>query len=173
MLETPIIWHRLTELPFSELFGAHGLYVLWDSRDEERPSYIGSGKLLTHLARRFRRENMKGCPRPDGYAGIVGMQNDESVGVYTEAIKHLLLDVAADVGRLPRSKRTYSSPEALLDLLRQHGSYSVSFHRHDPLMSPSSVLPLKDARTIVAWTLDRDDYWIEHRKMIPASYYRA
>jgi len=46
-------------------------------------------------------------------------------------------------------------------------------HRHDPLTRPRSGFPLTEARTIVAWTLDREDYWIEHRKMIPASYYRT
>lgn len=104
---------------------------------------------------------------------MVGAERDEKVKIYTEAIKHLLLDVAADVGRSPRAGRPHSSPKALLELLRLHGAYSVSLHRHDPLISPSSRLPLEGARTIVAWTLDRDDYWVEHRKMIPASYYRT
>ena len=173
MLDTPVTWYRLDEVPLSDLFGTYGIYVLWDSGGDERPSYIGSGSLLTRLARHFRRESAKCRLCPDGYVGLVGPERGEGVRIYTDAITHLLHDVATDVGRSPRSKLSVSSPEALLEVLRQHGSYSVSFHRHDPLMPPRSGFPLTDARTIVAWTLDREDYWIEHRKMIPASYYRT
>lgn len=173
MLDTAVTWYQLAEVPLTDLFGMHGIYVLWDARGEERPSHIGSGNLITRLPRHFRRENAKCHLCPDGYVGIVGHERSEKVRIYTEAIKHLLFDVAADVGRSPRSKSSYSSPEALLELLRENGSYTVSFHRHDPLTPPRPVVLLEDARTIVAWTLDREDYWVEHCKMIPASFYRS
>jgi hypothetical protein len=53
MLDTSVTWYRLDEVPLADLFGMHGIYVLWDACGEERPSYIGTGTLLTRLAGTF------------------------------------------------------------------------------------------------------------------------
>ena len=173
MLQATVNCYRLTEVSLPGLLGMHGIFTIWDARGEARPSYIGSGNLLNSLGEHFNHEYGPFQLPVDGYVGVVGPQHDESVKVRTRAIRHLLLDVATDLGHAPRVRGPHLYPDALLQLLREDASFRVSFDRFDPLTAPASQIPLAAARTIVAWTLDQEAYWLEHTKMIPALVYRS
>lgn len=172
MLETSIHFYRLSELHLRDLIGMHGEYVIWDARGENRPSYIGGGPLLKSLGDHFKNPYGPFQLSVDGYVGVVGPEKHESAKTHTKAIYRLLLDVALDIDRSPRVRGAHSFAEPLLGLLREHGSFRVLIEGHDPLSAPSAALPITGARTIVAWTLNKEDYSMEHSKTIPAAFYR-
>ncbi|MGI8400534.1 MAG: hypothetical protein ACR2NS_02865 [Gemmatimonadaceae bacterium] len=172
MLDTPINFRPLRESALLDLIGMHGIYVVWDARKENRPTYIGGGNLLKCIGDHFRNEYGPFQAPVDGYVAVVGPEKHESVKIFTKAIKHLLLDVALDINRSPRVRGAHSAPDPLLGLLREHGSFRVSLNGYDPLTAPSDTPAIAGARTIIAWTLDREDYLMEHSKTIPASLYR-
>ena len=50
-------FESLREVHLGNLFGACGVYVLWDSQAQARPTYIGEGNILKRLSDHWMRHD--------------------------------------------------------------------------------------------------------------------
>ena len=121
------------ELPFSSLFRAVGVYVIWDARQIARPSYIGEGDLL----RRFATEHASRFHAPiQGYAAILGNSGTRAHKRDAELTELLLLQCAAVTDRYPTVNVAAHRLSLLDRATARLGTIRVALSGRDPFTPP-------------------------------------
>src|SRR5262245_38155773 len=92
------VFHRLSDLSITDLFGAVGVYVLWTRDAYARPSYIGEGDLLSRI-----NDHVHGWlgRSGEGYVAVLGYTSERPSKFDAEVVEGTLLESAARLGRLP------------------------------------------------------------------------
>jgi hypothetical protein len=153
---------RFDQMHVGDLFGAAGVYVLWDARAKARPTYIGEGNILQPLANHSKRDGRQ-FPRPlDGYIAVIDGSTDGVHKLESCVVERLLLDVARDTDRAP-TVNVRPGAGTVVRLLCQTGStLRVAVRGYDPLIPPREVRPLERTRAIKAWLTDGTEYDFDH-----------
>jgi hypothetical protein len=126
---------RFNGTPFSILFRAIGVYIIWDGRQRIRPSYIGEGNILE----RFATEHTKRFSRPiDRYVAILGDISDSSHKPNARISETLLLEVAKDIDREPTVNVAKGHVKPIGKVFENHGVLKVSVSGFDPFFPPWS-----------------------------------
>ncbi|MFQ5779877.1 MAG: hypothetical protein ACE5HN_03710 [Nitrospiria bacterium] len=135
----------MTEVPFTELVRALGVYVIWDGRAKARPTYIGEGNILKRIAV----EHSKRFALPfDGYVSILGDEGYRAAKREAELIEALLLHASAHTDRYPSCNVAPGKLVTLERLFRQHGTVRVRVTGCDPLGIPWSSGKLPKAKVM-------------------------
>ncbi len=171
MLIAPIEFRSFRSLNLLDLIGLNGVYVIWDSMAQDRPSYIGAGNLLKCLGEDLKNDSTPFTYPIEGFIAVGGGAEQESSLIVTKAIKHLLLDVASDINRAPKVS-SHPELEALLRVLSENETLQVPIRGYDPFTAPRGACPMNPVRDITAWALDGEDYGMEHSRILPARVYR-
>jgi hypothetical protein len=145
-----------------DLFGATGVYVLWDARAKARPTYIGEGHILHRLASHSQRDGRRFAKPIDGYVAIIegstrGVHKTES-----QVVERLLLDVAKRTDREPSVNVRPGAASVVHYLCKASPTVRVAVKGWDPLVHPSDARPLSGTREIKARLKGYDDYEISH-----------
>jgi hypothetical protein len=91
-------FESLDELPVTALFGAIGVYVLWSSRADVRPSYVGEGNLI----HRFANEHIERFGKnASGYAAIMRNGTAKQQKADAEIVETILLQIGALIDQCP------------------------------------------------------------------------
>jgi hypothetical protein len=136
---------RFDKTPFSILFRAIGVYVIWDSRQIIRPSYIGEGNILE----RFAKEHTRRFSRPiDGYVAIWGDISNRSHKPDVRISERLLLKVAELIDRYPTVNKAPGFLKPIRDVFENHGVLKINATGYDPFFRPWSPHPLNTKKFI-------------------------
>ena len=136
---------RFNKTPFSILFRAIGVYVIWDGRQIIRPSYIGEGNILE----RFATEHTKRFSRPiDGYVAILGDISNRSHKPNARISERLLLEVANLIDRYPTVNRAKGFLQPIREVFENHGVLKVNLSGFDPFFPPWSPTRLNSKKEI-------------------------
>jgi hypothetical protein len=153
---------RFDKIHIGDLFGATGVYVIWDSYAKVKPTYIGEGHILKRLADHSRRDGRRFAKPLDGYIAVV---SGSTAGVHkTESlvVERLLLDVALETDREPKVNVRPGAATVVEYLCRADRTLRVAIRGFDPLMHPRRARPLSSTKYIRAWLEDGYSYQIEH-----------
>jgi hypothetical protein len=138
-------FHRFDRTPFSVLFRAIGVYVIWDGRQIIRPSYIGEGNILE----RFAKEHTKRFSRPiDGYVSILGDISNRHLKADARICERLLLEVGKLIDRYPTVNVSKGFLKPIRDVFENHGVLRVNVRGFDPFFPPWSPHTLATKKDI-------------------------
>ena len=131
MYRIDVIFHRLEEFRFVDLFDLTGVYVIWGSKADKRPTYIGEGDIFNRFVQHRNR-----FPKPlSGYITTfegTAKQTKETA----EIIETILLGVAEETNRFPTNNKKSGKMTMLKKIFENHGTLKVSFDGHDPFIHP-------------------------------------
>jgi hypothetical protein len=131
--------------PFSILFRAIGVYVIWDGRQKIRPSYIGEGNILE----RFAKEHTRRFSRPiEGYVAVLGDISNRSHKPDARISERLLLEVGKIIDRYPTVNISEGFLKPIRDVFENHGVLKVNVNGFDPFFAPWSPRPLNTKKFI-------------------------
>src|SRR5258706_10073799 len=154
---------RFDRLHIGDLFGATGVYVLWDARAKACPTYIGEGHILKRLADHSRRDGRRFARPLDGYIAVIEGSTRGVHKLESQVVERLLLDVALDTEREPAVNVRPGSGSVVRYLCAGHPTIRVAVRGWDPLIPPREARSLAGTKEIKAWlTSHDDDYDIEH-----------
>ncbi|HEX8069945.1 MAG TPA: hypothetical protein VF546_08340 [Pyrinomonadaceae bacterium] len=149
---------RFSRTPFSILFRAIGVYVIWDGRQKIRPSYIGEGNILE----RFAKEHTKRFSRPiDGYVAILGDISNRSYKPDARISERLLLEVGKLIDRYPTVNISEGFLKPIRDIFENHGVLKINVSGFDPFFPPWSPNQLK-TKKVVRLHKERGQIYISH-----------
>ena len=139
-------FHRLSDISVIDLFGVIGVYVLWRGRALARPSYIGEGNILSRLVTYH--GNL-----PNIFDGFVAALSHPEISsqkakANAEIVETMLLWVAHDTDRVPRSNIAPGKFTALDRIFRNHGTVRINISGMDPLRSPEAHPIIRDRKVI-------------------------
>jgi hypothetical protein len=123
------------EVDLSELIGANGVYVIWDSYAKARPTYIGEGNLLSRFAKHVERDGRRFAQPWNGYVAIISGSTHNVHKEESKAVERLLLDIAKETDRLPGANDNPGSKSAVLYYC-QSETLRIAITGYDPLISP-------------------------------------
>jgi len=144
-----------------DLFGACGVYVLWDGRARARPRYIGEGNILKRLADHWDRPDVTFALPLDGYVAIIGDHGHVPSKLEARAVEYLLLEIGGYTDRGPGANRHPGNQTAVIDLCRKFGTLRVAVSGFDPLCPPWEARPLKPVKQIKARLTAADQLCVE------------
>jgi hypothetical protein len=91
-------FESLDDMPVTALFGAIGVYVLWSSRADVRPSYVGEGNLI----HRFAAEHIERFGKNStGYAAIMTSGTAKQQKSDAEIVETVLLEIGDLIYQYP------------------------------------------------------------------------
>ena len=153
---------RFDRVHLGDLFGASGVYVLWDSRAKARPTYIGEGNILQRLANHAKRDARRfACPL-DGYTAVIAGSTEGVHKLESYVVERLLLDVARDTDRAPTVNVRPGAGTVVRFLCQSEPTLRVAVRGYDPLIPPREARQLDRTREIKAWLTDGNDYEFDH-----------
>ena len=96
-----------SEIHITNLLGKVGVYILWDNRAHNRPTYIGEGVILE----RFCKHRETFGSDFDGYIGVVGDSTKKYNKDHGELIEAILLWISERIGKFPtrNKQKNYKS----------------------------------------------------------------
>ena len=145
-------FERIRDIHLGNLFGAVGVYVLWEDKEDLVPLYIGQGEILKRLG-----QHAEWCKPPaDGYIAVLGDFSEKGVKEEAEMVEAALLAVCEATSRDPDENRNRGNHNHFRKLLRKHNMIRVSIKGWDPLRNPAQPNKLSGARKAKV-ELDNDD----------------
>lgn len=158
-------FQRMHDVSLVRAYDETGVYVLWSSQANARPSYIGEGEILKRFVEHL---SKPWATRPlDGLIAIIDEGTARERKWKAEAIELLLLKVSEDVGRSP-THNVHPGKASGFDKLLQRANHNVRTVRFvfggcDPLLRPDArpMSALKSA-TVRAmgdrWVIEAHDW---------------
>lgn len=131
MYRIDVIFHRLEEFRFVDLFDLTGVYVIWGSKADKRPTYIGEGDIFNRFVQHRNR-----FPKPlSGYIttfeGTTTQTKEKA-----EIIETILLWVAKDSNRFPTRNKKFGKITNFKKIFKNHGTLKIRFDGDDPFIHP-------------------------------------
>lgn len=155
-----VCFDRFEEIPLPDLFGAVGVYIIWDGRQRARPSYIGQGNILKRLSRRG--HNGEKFAQPiRGYTAVLGDTSRKFYRGDSKIVETLLLEVAEEVDRWPTKNGQRGANTGIDRIFQKHGVLKVIVDGYDPLLPPWTAQPLINNKVIELRRL-RDEIVLDH-----------
>lgn len=146
------------DIHISDLLGKVGVYILWDSRSSNRPTYIGEGLILE----RFCKHRETFGTEFDGYVGIVGDTSRRYFKEEGEFLEAVFLWISERIGKFPtrNKQKNYKSPfeKQFRDLERIMNCPIIGF---DFFEHPQSTRKLRK-QEIKIQKRDNEYYLIDH-----------
>lgn len=161
MYTIDVEFQRFRDVNLTELIGAIGVYVIWDSRAIARPTYIGEGNILKRFTDHVQRDGRRFAYPWNGYVAIIFGSTRSVHKEESKAVERLLLDVADDTDRMPIVNVHPGSGSSVLHFCRNE-TLRVAVFGYDPLLPPAKARPLSTPREIKAWFDGVDDYQFDH-----------
>jgi hypothetical protein len=133
-------FERLEDVTLADVYDRVGVYSLWSSRAESRPSYIGEGNLLKrfveHLPKSWAARPVSGCLWLLDYdeAGLTELEGKLAV----QAVEYALLAVAERIDCFPANNIS-TGMRASASRLEQklgHKTIRINVTGTDPLRHP-------------------------------------
>ena len=149
-----IEFRKFGDIHLSDLIGAVGVYVIWDSRAKKKPTYIGEGNILKRLTDHTQRDSRKFASPWDGYIAIIEGSTRNVHKTETEIIERLLLEVADETDRWPSSNYHPGSSKSVLHYCRDE-KLRVAISGYDPLIAPRISKKLSRPKEIKIWSNNR------------------
>jgi hypothetical protein len=146
----------LEALAASHLFGAFGVYVLWDRDAGHCPTYLGEGVILSRLS-----EHVKWLSADvTGLVALLATKHDAEV---TEA---LLLATADKINRWPKMNSAPGKRRRIHSLLEEHGTVRLNVRGRHPFIHPDSKYSALEERAEIAARVTEDGFalWIPWNK---------
>jgi hypothetical protein len=141
----------LDELPIAELFGVHGVYILWAPTATDCPTYLGEGVILSRL-----NEHVKWLK--SGVTGIAAVAESKREAEIVEAT---LLWAAEMINRWPTQNVSTGKWRRIDTLLEKHTSLRINVRGKHPFKHPGSKYSdLRERVPISVW-LEGEDYRID------------
>jgi len=156
---------RFSEATMHQVLGAIGVYVIWDSKADNIPTYIGEGEILSRFVISH---NAAFNPPLDGYITITGYK-DQKVAEVKDAKEHaqileaMILWIAEDTGRLPSVNRKQSGMTAVAKKLRKEDLLRVTLSGYDFFLNPARSKKLDGDKKIIKIHDEGDGFLIEHK----------
>jgi hypothetical protein len=144
-------FESLEELPIAELFGVHGVYVLWAPTARDCPTYLGEGVILSRL-----NDHVKWLKSGvTGIAAAIGSKRE------AELVEATLLWTAEVINRWPTQNSAPGKRKRIDTMLEKHTSLRINVRGKHPFTHPTSKYSnLRERVPISVWP-DGDDYVIE------------
>ena len=104
----PVEFEPFSKIHISSLLGKVGVYILWDTRAHNRPTYIGEGLILE----RFCKHRETFGTEFDGYVGVTGDTTRKYYKEHGELLEAVLLWISERIGKFPtrNKQKNYKSP---------------------------------------------------------------
>jgi hypothetical protein len=151
------------EVLISRLIGEVGVYVIWDSRCQSRPRYIGEGEILNRFSAHTKRKDVSFKGVWDGYIGFI--ESTEGPVLKKEMAKIvecLLLQVAKATKRMPSGNK---HPGSLSRVGRwcKKGTVRVHIRGFNPFSHPrrpskTDTFGRSSKQIDVIWNDDKKDW---------------
>lgn len=131
MHKIDVVFRRLEEIRFVDLFDLTGVYVIWSSKSDIRPTYIGEGDIFNRFVQHRNR-----FPKPiRGYVTTFEGTTKQTKET-AEIIETILLGVAEETNRFPLSNKKSGKITMIKKIFENHGTLKISFDGHDPFIHP-------------------------------------
>jgi hypothetical protein len=138
-------FEHFDEVRLTDLIGAIGVYVIWDSLSVVRPTYIGEGNILKrlsdHVSRRF------GFPWSGYIAVIEPASSIQVMKNEAKAVEHLLLEVGVHTRRSPK-KNSHPGARSMIDEWCKREQVRVNVSGFDPYVNPRTGRRLERTKRI-------------------------
>jgi hypothetical protein len=151
------------EVLISSLIGEVGVYVIWDSRSQSKPTYIGEGEILNRFSAHTKRKDLSFKGVWDGYIGFI--ESTKGPVLKKEMVKIvecLLLQVALGCNRYPSGNK---HPGSLSKVGRwsKKAKVRLNIRGLNPFSHPSRPLKTdsfgRSAKQIEAtWNVEKKDW---------------
>lgn len=156
MYSLKIHFERFDDVLLYRLVGSLGVYVIWDSQAQARPTYVGEGEILKRLtshATRF-------ATPWNGYVAILSGTTPRILKAEARAVEYLLLRVALETDRSPAGN-SHAGAARIVRSFAQDGLFKVRVTGFDPLLPPRESRPLQRPKVISVRSEDKG-LLIEH-----------
>jgi hypothetical protein len=153
---------RFSDVHLGDLFGATGVYVLWDARAQARPTYIGEGHILKRLSDHSQRDGRRFAHPIDGYVATISGSTRGVHKTESQVVESLLLEVARDTDREPTVNVHPGNAVVIGYLLNHHPTLRIEVRGWDPLRPPGEGTALEGARAIKVRLLRDKNLSLEH-----------
>jgi hypothetical protein len=141
-------FESLETLGAANLFGAFGVYVLWDQRAEHSPTYLGEGVILSRLS-----EHVKWLSSEvTGLVAILETKHD------AEVAEALLLATAEDINRWPTRNSAPGKERRVHSLLETHGTVRLNVRGRHPFIHPDSKYSALNERAEISARATQDGF---------------
>jgi len=156
---------RFTEATMHQVLGAIGVYVIWDSKADNIPTYIGEGEILSRFVISH---NAAFKPPLDGYIAITGYKEQKVAEVrdakeHAQILEAMILWIADQTGRLPSVNRKQSGMAAVAKKLGKENLLRVSLSGYDFFVHPARSKNLDGDKKIIRIHDVGDGFLIEHK----------
>jgi len=128
------------EVRIASLIGEVGVYVIWDSRCQRRPRYIGEGEILSRFAAHNKREDVTFKGFWDGYIGFIESTDGPVLKKeMAKIVECLLLQVAKETKRMPSGNKHPGSLSKVGSWCKK-GKVRVNIRGFNPFSHPRRPL---------------------------------
>jgi len=139
-------FHRFDRTPFSILFRAIGVYVIWDGRQIIRPTILAKETFWNGS----RRNTRNAFSRPiDGYVSILGDISNRHLKADARISERLLLEVGRLIDRYPTVNVSEGFLKPIRDVFENHGVLRVNVRGFDPFSPPWSPRPWQQRNSFI------------------------
>lgn len=149
-------FERFRDVHLGTLFGACGIYVLWDGEARARPTYIGEGNILKRLSDHWTRKDLTISMPLDGYVAIIGDHGHRPSKSDACIVEYLLLEIASATDRSPAINAHPGKRRVLEAMCDRERTVRLAVSGFDPLQAPWEARPLAYIREAKAWLTDDD-----------------
>lgn len=150
---------RIRYIAVDQLLGAIGVYVIWDSQSEKRPTYIGEGTIVKRL-HDHSLENKFARP-VDGYLGILNEAGEVRTKRDAVIIEVLLLACAQCIDKWPNLNKHPGRRSEIYRVFRNQECLRINLRGFDPFLHPNSS---KDGQSKVISVYSKEE---EHTELTP------
>jgi len=151
------------EVLISSLIGEVGVYVIWDSRSQSKPRYIGEGQILNRLSAHDEREDVTFKAPWDGYIGFIESTDAPVLKKeMAKIVECLLLQDSKDCNRYPTGNRHPGSRSKVGKWCKK-GKVRINIRGLNPFSHPRRPLKTdsfgRSAKQIEAtWNVEENDW---------------
>lgn len=133
-----------------------GVYIIWDSSNKAKPSYIGQGKVIDRMAK----HNEKYFHPIDGYLAL--FTGNKSTKHDVEIIETALLIIGDEVDRHPTQNSAAGNRKRIIKKFMNHGKIKIRVSGYDPFQKPSNSKKIENEKIIEIFPYGDNDFIILH-----------
>lgn len=155
MLTIDLTFESLHDVSVSRLFGHVGVYTLWASQANDRPTYLGEGRILERLVRHVRRW------RADmvGTAAILSECTDRrQAKTHATIAEAFLLELGEMLGRSPTQNDAPGYRKRLETAVVANNVVRLNVRGLHPFLRPEANRARLQERAECSVRLDRDEF---------------